>query len=101
MQDNFNQGQDAQPYVTKPDNNLLWAILCTICCCLPFGIVSIIYAAKVNGLWAGQQYDAAIEAANNAKKWAIIGAVTGIVINICYAIWNFFWGGAALLLGMQ
>ena len=35
-----------QPPV-KPSNNLVWAILTTICCCLPFGIVSIVYAAKV------------------------------------------------------
>lgn len=34
----------------KADNNMIWAILCTLFCCLPFGIVSIINAAKVDGL---------------------------------------------------
>ena len=33
------------PYVP---NHLVWAILVTIFCCLPFGIVSIVYAAQVN-----------------------------------------------------
>ena len=30
-------------------NYLVQAILVTIFCCLPFGIVSIVYAAQVNG----------------------------------------------------
>jgi len=34
-------------------NYLVQAILCTICCCLPFGIVAIVYAAQVNGKVAG------------------------------------------------
>jgi hypothetical protein len=29
-------------------NHLVWAILTTIFCCLPFGIVAIVYAAQVN-----------------------------------------------------
>lgn len=33
--------------VTIP-NYLVQAILVTLCCCLPFGIVSIVYAAQVN-----------------------------------------------------
>ena len=30
-------------------NNLVWAILTTLFCCLPLGIVSIVHAAKVDG----------------------------------------------------
>ncbi|SEP45479.1 CD225/dispanin family protein [Amycolatopsis saalfeldensis] len=62
-----------------PSNNLVWAILTTIFCCLPFGIVSIVQAAKVNGLWAQGQGAAAQEAAQSAKKWAIISAVIGVI----------------------
>ena len=29
-------------------NYLVQAILVTLCCCLPFGIVAIVYAAQVN-----------------------------------------------------
>ena len=35
-----------QPYIP---NYLVQAILVTIFCCLPLGIVSIVYAAQVNG----------------------------------------------------
>ena len=63
-----------------PSNNLVWAILTTIFCCLPFGIVSIVQAAKVNGLWAQGQGAAAQAAAQSAKKWAIISAVLGVIL---------------------
>ena len=38
------------PAGAPPNNNLVLGILVTIFCCLPFGIVSIIYASKVDGL---------------------------------------------------
>lgn len=31
-------------------SHLAEAIITTLCCCLPFGIVSIVYAAKVSSL---------------------------------------------------
>lgn len=61
----------------EPDNYLVWAILCTVLCCLPFGIVSIVYSTKVSGLWMQGRYGEAHSAADSAKKWAIIGAAVG------------------------
>lgn len=86
----------AQPPVPKPDSYLVWAILSTICCCLPFGIVSIVYAAKVDGLYSGGQYVQAREAADNAKKWAIISAVVGVVVSIVYILFYGIVGFSAL-----
>ena len=60
---------DGQNYVMKPNNNMALAIFTTICCCLPFGIVAIIKANSVSSLYMAKQYDAAIAAANEAKKW--------------------------------
>ncbi|MCK8644870.1 CD225/dispanin family protein [Mycobacterium colombiense] len=71
-----------QPGWQEPENYLVWAILCTVLCCLPLGIVSIVYSTKVSGLWAQGRYAEAQEAANNAKKWAIIGAVVGAVVAV-------------------
>lgn len=70
--------QQGWPAQREPDNHLVWAILCTVLCCLPFGIVSIVYSTKVSGLWAQGRYPEAQAAADNAKKWAIIGAVVGV-----------------------
>ncbi len=63
----------------EPDNYLVWAILVTVLCCLPFGIVSIVYSTKVSSLWSQGRYAEAQSAADNAKKWAIIGAIVGAV----------------------
>lgn len=74
------------PSLTKPDSNLVWAILCTVLCCIPLGIVSIVYACKVDSLWSIGAYQEAYDAANKAKKWAIWGAVLYILIGIFYVL---------------
>ncbi|ORJ59994.1 CD225/dispanin family protein [Mycobacterium simiae] len=74
------------PGQQEPDNYLVWAILCTVLCCLPFGIVSLVYSNKVSGLWAQGRVAEAQDASNNAKKWAIIGAIAGAVAYAIIAI---------------
>lgn len=78
----FNEFENGTP----PDNNLVLAILCTVLCCLPFGVVSIIKSASVNTLWAHGQYDASRKAAEDAKKYAIWGAVVPIVGVVLYIL---------------
>jgi hypothetical protein len=70
----------------QPDSNLVWGILCAVLCCLPFGVVSIIYSSKVSGLWSQGRYPEAQAAADNAKKWAIWGAVAGVMVGIIYGV---------------
>ncbi len=70
----------------EPENYLVWAILCTVLCCLPLGIVSIVYSTKVSGLWAQGRYAEAQAAADSAKKWAIIGAIVGAVVAVIIVI---------------
>jgi|SRR5208283_3560205 len=70
----------------EPENYLVWAILCTVLCCLPLGIVSIVYSTKVSGLWAQGRYAEAQAAADNAKKWAIIAAIVGAVAAVIFVI---------------
>lgn len=82
----------------KPDNNLVLAILSTVLCCLPFGIVAILKATKVDTLWAQGEQEAAIQAAADAKKWAIIAAICGAVWAVIYFIIMFAAGLAEELL---
>ncbi len=51
----------------KPDSNLVWAILTTLFCCLPFGIVSIVYASKVDSYWAQGNLPAAQDASKKLE----------------------------------
>ncbi|OIN80038.1 CD225/dispanin family protein [Mycobacterium malmoense] len=78
--------QPGWPGQREPDNYLVWAVLCTVLCCLPFGIVSIVYSTKVSGLWAQGRFAEAQAASENAKKWAIIGAVVGVVAYVTLAV---------------
>ena len=60
-------------------NYLPQAILVTIFCCLPFGIVSIVYAAQVNGKVAAGDIDGARDASEKAKTWAWVALGFGLL----------------------
>ncbi|MDR1408139.1 MAG: CD225/dispanin family protein [Tannerella sp.] len=62
-----------------PDNYLVWAILTTILCCLPLGIVSIINATKVSSTYGAGDYEGAKTASAAAKKWATWSAIAGVI----------------------
>ena len=66
-------------HVTKPDNFLVWSILTTVLCCVPTGIAAIVYANKVDTLWAMEKHQEAIEAAKNAKMWTFISLGLGLL----------------------
>lgn len=70
----------------QPDNYLVWAILCTVLCCLPLGIVSIVKASEVNSKWNAGDYEGAIKSSEAAKKWAIYGAISGGIVIVLYMI---------------
>ncbi len=78
-----NSGQGWTPNAC-PDNNMGLAIFTTICCCLPLGIFAIIRASKVETYWLMKQYDMATKAAEEAKKYSLIGIVVGVVVNVIY-----------------
>ncbi len=65
-----------------PSNYLVQAILVTLCCCLPFGIASIVYAAQVNGKYAAGDVEGAYESARKAKMWFWWGLGIGLIVNV-------------------
>ena len=74
-----------QPYGVQPpmpDTYMVWAVLVTVFCCLPFGIVSIVKASQVSSLYSQGRYQESVAASEAAKKWAIWSAVAGVVISI-------------------
>lgn len=71
------------------ENHLVGAIISTLCCCLPFGIVSIVYAAQVNGKAAMGDIVGAQQAADKAKMWMWIAVGVGLISNILSMILQF------------
>ena len=74
---------------------LVQAILVTIFCCLPFGIVSIVYAAQVNGKLEAGDIVGARHASTNARTWAWVSFGVGLSSVALYALMVLF-GFAAL-----
>ena len=89
---NANNGTYGQPQ--KPINGttyLIFAIISTLLCCLPLGIVAIVYACKINSLQRSGDYAGAQNAAKKAKMFTIIGTVAALVVSIfyiCNCDWN-------------
>lgn len=73
--------RQAQPfYPLCPPSYLLWAILSTLCCCLPLGVVAIVKASQVSGLYQRGLWDQALMASEDAKRWCIYSAVSGLIV---------------------
>lgn len=83
-QNNFNNSS----YKPMPEvkNNLVWAILSTIFCCVPFGIVAIVYAAQVDSKLANHDYNGAVESANKSKTWCWVAFGCGLTALIVYIV---------------
>lgn len=62
----------------KPKNYLVESILVTIFCCLIFGIIGIVNAAKVNSEYEAGNYEGAVAASKQAKTWTLWGFIIGL-----------------------
>jgi hypothetical protein len=67
-----------EPTGRSVPNYLVQAILVTIFCCLPFGIVAIVFAAQVNGKLAAGDYAGAGETSRKAKLWCWVSFGVGL-----------------------
>ncbi len=80
---------------TRVPDYLVQAILVTVFCFLPTGIVSIIYAAQVNGKLARGDIAGARETSAKAKMWAWISFGLGLgfvilgLVGVMF-IWSLF-----------
>lgn len=77
----YQQGGNFDPnqLPPMPSNYLIWAIIATICCCIPSGIVAIFYAAKVSPTYYRGDYMGALDASSKAQLWIIISIVAGLI----------------------
>lgn len=87
---------------SRPDNHLVLALICTFLCCMPLGIVSIVYSAKVNSAYDDGDYVRAENNSRNAKVWAIVGMVIGALTSVIgWILYIVLYAGAAILSGNQ
>ena len=75
-----------QPAGGPPQNYLVWGILTTIFCCLPFGVASIVFSSQVNSKWAAGDYAGAQEASGKARQFAIWSAIAAVIIDVILVV---------------
>ena len=69
--------------------NYLWqSIVVTLCCCLPLGVVAIVFAAQVNTKLAQGDIAGAQDASQKAKMFCWIGFAIGLVFIVISMIFN-------------
>lgn len=62
-----------------PKSWLLESVLATVLCCLPFGVIGIVYASKVETRFYSGDLEGAIRASKNAETWTYVSFFTGLV----------------------
>lgn len=79
------------PLPPKIPNYVVHSIVATLCCCLPFGIVALVYAAQVNTKLAAGDEAGARESSAKAKTWvtvAFFGWVTLVIASVALFFWQ-------------
>lgn len=87
----------APPPAGSIPNYLVQSIIVTLCCCLPLGVVAIIFAMQVNSKLAVGDIAGAREASAKAKMFCWIAFGLGLVVTI---LWMFT-GGMAFVQGVR
>jgi hypothetical protein len=86
------QAYGSGPTGSKPPNHMVWAIVSTViatitsmlaCCCLPLGLATgipaILFARKVDNLFAAGDEAGALDASGKAKLWSILTTVLAVI----------------------
>lgn len=73
-----------------PPTHLVWAILSTVLCCLPLGIVAIVYASKVTNFYYQGEFLKAQKASNRALYWSLASLTTFLVTYPIFATFSLF-----------
>lgn len=79
-------GQQPPAPQINQNSYLIWAILTTLFCCLPFGIASIVYASRINGFLMSGNFMMAQESAKKSKTFSIVAACVGGGLYLLYFI---------------
>lgn len=67
-----------------PPSYLAQSILVTLFCCMPFGIVGIVFAALTMSATGSGNWEAAESNSAKARLWVWIAFVLGLVVNFLY-----------------
>lgn len=83
QQNNFN-GMPQKPVNWVP--YLILSIISTLCCCFPFGVVGIVFSAKINSAMLAGNLEEAQNNAKMARIWIIVSFAIGLLTWLIYMV---------------
>lgn len=83
QQNNFN-GMPQKPVNWVP--YLILSIISTLCCCLPFGVVGIVFSTKINSAMLAGNLEEAQNNAKMARIWIIVSFAIGLLTWLIYMV---------------
>ena len=83
QQNNFN-GMPQKPVNWVP--YLILSIISTLCCCLPFGVVGIVFSAKINSAMLAGNLEEAQNNAKMARIWIIVSFAICLLTWLIYMV---------------
>lgn len=84
--------QPMQPIEPQPKTWLVESILATLFCCLPLGIVGIVYASQVSSSYSVGDYKNAKFKSQMAGKWVKASFIVGLLGILLYFVFVVFIG---------
>lgn len=74
-------GQQYMPQAVEPcpPTNMVWAVLATIFCCIPLGIVGIYFANQVSKRYLAGDIEGAKSASETGAWWCIAAITIGVI----------------------
>ncbi len=71
-------------------NYLVQSILLTIFCCMPFGVVALVYSAMAMGAANSGDHAAAVRSSNQARTWCWVALALGLLPWVLGLLWIVF-----------
>ncbi|MEO8003065.1 MAG: CD225/dispanin family protein [Arenimonas sp.] len=97
--DSSSYGRPQLPAYDVPNHlplSITAAVLTLCCCCIPFGVVPLIFSTQVNSKLASGDYAGAQSASDNAKLWSWISIGIALLVFVLNLIMQFVAGMASL-----
>ena len=77
--------------------NYLGPAILSLFCCMPLGVVGVIFAAQVNGKVAAGDIAGAMDSSKKAKMFSFIAIGLGLLLILCYIVFIVLIGGLSAI----
>ena len=75
---------DDVEHVSHVSDYLIWSIITTICCCMPLGLIGVIYSVLGKSDLKAGNHDDAVKKSKIAFWCNLVGLILGLIIFVIY-----------------